>query len=138
MRQQNISLRKGGISQKPLKIKGVYENGAIIGTVLCHIVSFFIVYYSLRDSICLDFSLYKIMIKPLICCFIMIFISYNSYEFMKYLNMNEYISTIIGIIIAIIIYIIFVFLLRILSKEEVKMLPGGEKIYIFLKKYKIY
>lgn len=121
-----------------IPIEGIYENGAVIATVLANIVSFSIVYYNLRKTINLNFSILKMIIKPILVCFIMIIISFNIYMYLTKYIIYEYIPIIIGIISAIIIYVIFVFLLKIFSEEDLKMLPKGEKIYIFLKKVKIY
>lgn len=116
---------------------GIYENGAAIGSVLCHIVSFTIVYNVLRKTAKLDFKLSKILIKPIIATLIMGIISYCTYLIIKLVAV-ERLATIIGIITAVIIYVISVVVLKILSKEDIYMLPKGDKIYNFLKKIKIY
>lgn len=121
-----------------IPIENIYENGAVIGNVFSNIISFFIVYYNLRKTIVLEFSLLKLIIKPTIVCFIMTLSSYNIYMFLKNNFSSEYISIIIGIISAIIIYIIFIFLFKIFSEEEIKMLPKGDYLINFLKKTKIY
>ena len=121
-----------------IPIEGIYENGAVIGNILCQIVSFFIVYKALRKTILLEFKISNIIIKPIIINIIMIIISYSIYKNMIYLGISEYISTIGGIISAVIVYLILIFLFKIFSKDEIFMLPNGEKIYIFLNKLKIY
>ena len=121
-----------------IPMEGVYENGAAIGSVLCHIVSFSIVYTVLRKSIKLNFKLSKIMIKPIFATVIMGIISLLFYNFsLKYIG-GERISTIIGIIIAIIVYAINIILFKIYNEEDILMLPKGEKILKILKKLKIY
>ena len=47
-------------------------------------------------------------------------------------------ATIISIIIAVIIYILAVIALKVFSKEEIKMMPAGNKICKVLEKLKIY
>ena len=47
-------------------------------------------------------------------------------------------ATIIAIITAIIIYVLAVVILKIFSKEEIKQMPGGNKICRILEKMKIY
>ncbi len=118
--------------------EGMYENGAAIGSVLCHIVSFTIVYMVLKKSIKLNFSLSKIMIKPIIATIGMGIVSYMFYKFSLNILYNERISIIIGIIIAVVVYAINVILLKIYSEEDIVMLPKGEKILKILKKIKIY
>ena len=121
-----------------IPIEGIYENGAAIGSVLCHVVSFSIVYIVLRKNIKLNFKLSKIIIRPIIATLGMGIISYIFYKLSLNLFGNERISTIVGIIIAIIVYAINIILLKIYREEDIVMLPKGEKILKILKKIKIY
>lgn len=121
-----------------IPIEGIYENGAAIGSVLCHIISFTIVYNVLKNTIKLDFSIFRLMIKPMIATLIMAIVSYACYTLTISLGVHQSISTIIGIGIAVVIYAILVIILKILSKEDILSLPKGEKIYKILQKMKIY
>ena len=121
-----------------IPIDGIYENGAAIGSVLCHIVSFTIVYIVLRRTIKLNFKLSKIIIKPIVATIGMGIVSYIFYKLSLNIFYNERISTVIGIIIAVIVYAINVILLKIYNQEDIAMLPKGEKILKILKKVKIY
>ena len=47
-------------------------------------------------------------------------------------------ATIIAITIAIIIYALAIIALKVFSKEELQMMPGGNKIWKVLKKLKVY
>lgn len=118
--------------------EGIYENGAAIGSVLCHIVSFTIVYIVLRKNLKLNFKLSHIIIKPIIATIIMGMVSYIFYGISLSITNYDRISTIIGIIIAIIVYAISVICLKIYAEEDIVMLPKGEKILKILKKIKIY
>lgn len=122
-----------------IPVEGIYENGAAIGSVFCHIVSFTIVYNVLKRTVKLDFRISKMIIKPLIITVIMCIVSYSSYVGILSIGIiSSRIASIIGIIIAIIVYVILVILFRVLSKEDIYMLPKGEKLYNILKKFKIY
>ena len=121
-----------------IPIDGIYANGAAIGSVLCHIVSFSIVYYTLRKTVKLQFKLHRLMIRPVLATIIMIIFSYASYLFIMNLASSIRLATIIAIVVAIIVYAISVVLLKIFSKSDILMLPKGEKIYNFLVKLKIY
>lgn len=121
-----------------IPIEGIYENGAAIGSVLCHIVSFIIVYNVLKKTVKLDFKISKMMVKPILATVLMYIISYPVYLIVVNVFAMERMATLFGIIIAIIVYIISVIMLKILSKEDIYMLPKGEKIYNFLKEMKIY
>lgn len=121
-----------------IPINGIYENGAAIGSVLCHIVSFTIVYNVLKRTVKLDFRISKMIIKPLIITIIMSIISYSSYILFIKIGLISRIATIIGMIVAVVVYFTLVFVFKILSKDDIYMLPKGDKIYSFLKKAKIY
>lgn len=119
-----------------IPIHGIYEKGAIIGNILCHVISFMISYKTLLNTINLDFKIYKLMIKPIIINGIMIFFSYGVYTYMKYLNVIEYISMIGGIITAIIVYVFLVFVFRIFVSEELLILINVEKFHHVFRKNK--
>ena len=54
------------------------------------------------------------------------------------LVLSQTISTVISILIGAIVYVLAVLILRILSEEDILMIPYGTKIYSILKKLKIY
>jgi len=116
-----------------MPIEGIYQNGAAIGSVICHLISFIIVYTVLIKTTKLNFSLLKLSIKPIIATVIMSGISYGVYILLKpFLGIR--ILTILTIFIAVIVFVIFVLILRIFSKEEIEMLPRGDKVYKTLKR----
>ena len=116
-----------------MPIEGIYENGAAIGSVLCHMISFIIVYIALRKTTKLNFSLFKLAVKPAIATLIMGIVSYGVYFLLKPMGLIR-IVTIITIFVAVVVFVLSVLFLKIFSKEEIEMLPKGEKVYSFLKK----
>lgn len=54
------------------------------------------------------------------------------------LVLSQTVSTVISILIGAIVYVLTVLILRILSEEDILMIPYGTKIYSILKKLKIY
>lgn len=121
-----------------IPVSGIYENGAAIGSVLCHIVSFTIVYNVLKRTVKLDFRISKMIIKPLIVTIIMSVISYTSYILLVKIGVISRLATIIGILVAVVIYFVLIIIFKILSEEDIYMLPNGDKIYNFFKKVKLY
>lgn len=47
-------------------------------------------------------------------------------------------ATILAIVVAVIIYGLAILVLKIFSKEEITLIPSGDKIYKILEKLKIY
>lgn len=119
----------------PIPSIGVY--GAAIGSVACHMVAFTIAINALRKNIKLDLTFSKFVLKPIIATTIMGICSYFVYLSLKGIII-ERLATIIAIIIAVVIYVLAVIVLKIFTKEELKMMPAGDKITKFLEKLKIY
>ena len=116
-----------------MPIAGIYENGAAIGSVLCHLISFVIVYTVLLRTVKLNFSLFKLSVKPVIATILMSVISYVVYIGIKTV-LPIRIATIITIVVALIVFVMAILLLKVFSKEEIEMLPKGERVYRLLKK----
>ena len=79
----------------------------------------------------------KIVVKPVFATLIMGICSY-----FIYLNIlgifGGKMATIIAIAVAVIIYVLAILVLKVFSKEEIQMLPQGNKIVKILEKFKIY
>lgn len=118
-------------------IPDIGVNGAAWGSVACHMVAFTIAITSLRKNIKLDLTFSKFVIKPLLAVTIMGICSYFSYSILLGIIPVK-LATIVAIIVAIIIYVLAIISLKVFSKEEIQMMPQGEKICKVLEKLKIY
>ena len=111
--------------------------GAVISSFICQFVVFMIVYITMKRNIKVKFEPIKHIIKPLLAGLIMgAVIFFINYLFNGVIRNS--ILTIINIMIGAVVYLISVFALKILSKDEILMLPKGEKIYNLLVKLKFY
>ena len=120
------------------------------GTALCHIISFSIGYTVLKKHIDLKMTFGKFVVKPLLATIMMSVIAYFVHgaltntaigiltQYDISINIAKSIVTIITLIIAVIVYVISVFALKIFSKEDIYMIPYGEKIYKILTKIGLY
>ena len=111
--------------------------GAALATVACHAVAFFIGFHVLKNSINLNLGFFKFIFKPITATIMMGICSYASYLLLKSINIGK-MATIISILIAGIIYAISIFILKIFTKEEIFMIPYGQKVYKILEKIGIY
>lgn len=123
------------ITLVPIPSIGVY--GAAIGSVACHLVAFTIAMTALRKNIKLDLTFSKFVLKPILATAIMGICSYYIYFVLNGIIV-ERLATIIAILAAVIIYILAIIALKVFAKEELKMLPAGDKITRILEKFKIY
>ena len=112
-------------------------NGAAWASVACHVVAFTISIISLMRTFKLKLNFNKFVIKPIIATAIMGICSYFIYNQIVGIISNN-LATIIAIFAAVVIYTLAVFALKIFSREEIEMMPGGNKIGIVLEKLKIY
>lgn len=111
--------------------------GAVISSFICQFVVFMIVYITMKRNIKVKFEPVKHIIKPLLAGLIMgAVIFFINYLFSGVIRNS--ILTIINIMIGAVVYLISVFALKILSKDEILMLPKGKKIYNLLVKLKFY
>ncbi len=114
---------------------GVY--GAAIGSIINNIVAFALSYIVLIKTIKLDIKFGKCVIKPIIATIIMGICSYYTYLLLEGI-ISMRIATIIAIIVAIVIYALSLLALKVLDKEELKMIPYGAKIVKILENVGIY
>ena len=112
-------------------------NGAAIASVACHMVAFTIAITSLKRNIKLNLTFSKFVIKPVIATTIMGICSYFIYSSLLGIISGN-LATIIAIISAVIIYAISVIVLKVFTKEELQMMPAGNKICAILEKLRIY
>lgn len=120
-----------------LQIPSIGVNGAAIGSVLCHMVAFCIAFNVLRKNVKLDLKFSKFVLKPLFATIIMAVCSYFVYFSLNGIIAKK-MATIIAIVIAIIIYLLAIVALKVLTKEDIFMIPYGNKVYTILQRLGIY
>lgn len=113
-------------------------NGAAIASVVNNFLAFLLSFIVLRKTIKLQLNFNKFILKPIIATVGMCVCSYFVYTLLvKYIALKK-IATIISLAFAVIIYVILVIILKILDKEEVRMIPYGTKAVKILEKLGIY
>lgn len=118
-------------------IPSIGVNGAAWASVACHVVAFTISIICLKKAFKLKLSINKFVIKPILATAIMAICSYFIYYILLGI-IAEKLATIIAIGFAVIIYTLAIIALKIFTKEEILMIPAGDKICNILTKLKIY
>lgn len=118
-------------------IPAIGAAGAAFATVVCHAVAFFIGFNVLRANMKLDLNFSKFIAKPFLATLAMGICSYAVYFILNGI-IAEKLATIIAILFAVVIYAISVIVLKIFTKEEIFMIPYGQKLYKILEKFGIY
>lgn len=120
-----------------IPIPNIGVNGAAIGTIACNLIACVIGFSVLKKNMDIRFKFSKYIFKPILATIIMSICSYAIY-----LGINsifpEKIATILAIGIAVIVYGLAIVVLKVFTKEEIYMIPYGQKIYKVLEKIGIY
>lgn len=137
-----ISLAIGGVTKLILNVilisnPKINIYGAVTSSVICQGLAFFVCLHALSKQIKLDLSLKNHLLKPIFASVVMGVAVYLIYNIIINITSNA-ISTIISIFIGIIVYAVLVLSMKMLSKEDMYMIPFGTKIYSVLVKMKIY
>lgn len=111
--------------------------GAAIGSVVCQILAFSLSFAALNKKLRIKFDLKKNVIKPAIATIIMGILVYGAYSLL-HMVMGNTLSTLISIVIGVIVYVVAALALKVLSKEDIMMIPFGTKLYKVLVKFHIY
>lgn len=118
-------------------IEGIGAAGAAFATVACHTIAFFIGFKVLRKNMKLDLTFSKFILKPILATSMMGICSYAVYLLSVGIITGK-LATIIAILVAVLVYGLAVIALKIFTKEEIFMIPYGNKLYKILEKLGIY
>ncbi|MCH5210315.1 MAG: polysaccharide biosynthesis protein [Oscillospiraceae bacterium] len=125
-----------------IRIPSVNIYGAAISSIACQFISCAICFIVLVRSCKLNMAPMKYVIKPLIAGVVMGAAAVGVYKLIILVLHEGFtsnlIATLIAIAVAAVVYFFMVFVMKILSAEEVKQLPAGNKIYKGLVKIRIY
>lgn len=111
--------------------------GAGISSITCQFIAFLITFGVLQKHIKMKFKLGRMVILPILAATFMGICTYFINQGLSAM-ISPKISTIIAIIAGAIIYVIAILCLKILSKEEMTMIPFGTKLYQLLVRVGIY
>lgn len=119
----------------PIPTIGV--NGAAIGNVVCNVIAFIIGFIVLKKNMDIKFKFSKFVGKPILATIMMAICSYATYILLiKFISIK--IATIMALAMAVLVYSLALVVLKLFAKEEIYMLPFGQKIYRILEKTGIY
>ncbi len=120
-----------------IRIPSVNIYGAAISSVVCQMISFTICFTVLARNISLKMNIMKYVFKPLCAGGIMGVAAYFVYKGVMTIIKSNFIALPVTIVIAASIYGVLIFKFNIMTEEEIKMLPAGDRLYGLLKKIKL-
>lgn len=112
--------------------------GAPISSIVCQVISFMYSFSVLKKQISLKINPMKYVIKPLISVILMGVVAYFVHFAAITFIGSKLISMVLAIAVAAFSYLASIFLLKVLSEDEVLQLPMGVKILKLLKKAGFY
>lgn len=96
-----------------IPIPEIYENGAITGNIVSNIVSFLILYVSLKNCIEIKSNLMNYSVKPILSSIIIILLSNKLYSFLIFLKIPDIVSIILSIMFAVVVYFLIIIVLNV-------------------------
>lgn len=104
-------------------------NGAPVGTLTCFIVISALEIFIIRRSIPAPPSFLRAFLKPFVPSVIMAAAAWATYGLLtNFLHMGNSLATIGSIGVGVVVYLVLVLALRVLSREDLELMPKGDKI----------
>jgi stage V sporulation protein B len=111
-------------------------NGAPIGTLLCYLTVMSLNIYEIKKVTVIKFEFVDFIMKPMITALITAFFAIATYRFV-----SPHFGNLLGVGASMgftfIVYFISLFLVRGIKKEDILLLPKGEKLVQNLEKFKL-
>ncbi|MBQ3290808.1 MAG: polysaccharide biosynthesis protein [Mogibacterium sp.] len=104
-------------------------NGAAFGTVCAYLTAAILNYRGLRKHANVELDLKDIFLRPLLASVIMGVSAIVFYEIMYLIHPGNTLATGFAILGAIVVYFVMVFVTKAVSREELALVPKGDKIY---------
>ena len=111
--------------------------GAAIGTLVCQIITFSLCLKVLKMKLKTRLNLKKEIIKPFVSAITMGVVVYIVQGMLCNVIGNT-VSTLISIVIGVMVYGLMILFTKVLSEDDILMIPFGAKVYPILVKLKIY
>lgn len=108
--------------------------GAPIGTTLCYVTMFVLNLYSLIKHTGVHFNFVSVIIKPFISALSCGVAAYFVSMLCDYLKLGNLITVVCSVAVAGIVYILVLFGIKTLSREDIEGFPKGKKIASILEK----
>ena len=104
-------------------------NGAPVGTLCCFIVISALEIFMIRRAIPSPPSFLRAFVKPFIPSAVMALAAWGSYGLLtKFLHLGNSLATLGAIFVGVVVYLVLVLVLRVISKDDLALMPKGDKI----------
>lgn len=121
-----------------IRIPEINIYGAAISSIFCHLVAFSVCFGILKHSMSIRLPVTKYLVKPVAANLIMGAFSIVAYKLIYLIIPSNALALFGSIGLSVICYVVMICVLRVLTADEIRQLPGGGKIYTLLRKCKLY
>ena len=129
---------KIGLNYLLIGIPSINVNGAVFGTAAFYLFCIIYNYAVLKKETGVKIDLKTVIIKPLVASVLCGVSAYGVYTVVsKVAGFGNTLACLAGIAVAVLVYGISVLLMKTLVKNDILMLPKGEKIAKILEKYRL-
>ena len=104
-------------------------NGAALGTVCAYLIAAVLNYAGLRRHADVDLQFGGIIFRPLAASLIMGVSAIAVYKLIFMLHPSNLVATGLAIFVAVLVYFVMVFVTKALTRDELEMIPKGDRIY---------
>ncbi len=115
----------------------IHVYGAVISSIVCDAVVFFLVFAALRHRLPLTLKLWHHLLKPLLCSGLMGVGVWGIYH-LTVGAVGNTIATIAAIAVGVLLYVALLVFTRMFTREEMLALPLGSKLVRILEKLHVY
>ena len=109
-------------------------NGAPVGTLLCYFTVMLLNLLAIKKVTGVTYEFSDFAIKPLFAVLVMGAATMITYDFVIRMGLSYILAMGAAVCVAVAVYGAMIFLVRCIKKEDILLLPRGEKIYAALKK----
>ncbi len=114
---------------------GMY--GTPISTFICYAVVCAVNFYFIAKHVCPLPGVFKVFARPFAASVICVACALVCANLLPLVIGSTRMSTLVSIFVAVAVYVIAIFLFKAVNKEDISILPKGEKIYHILNKLKL-
>ncbi len=112
----------------------IHIYGAPISSIVCQVISFTYGFSVLSRNMPIKVGFTKYVAKPVMSAAVMGISAWSVYKGMMLLTNLNIVAVVVAIVVAVAVYLAMVVALKILSEDEIRMLPMGEKLAGIIKR----
>ncbi len=116
-------------------IRPINVNGGPIGTIVAYIIATALNAAHLKKDINVKFDYSMTYFKPALASILMGIAAFAGYKLLFFITASNAVSTLLAIAIGVVCYVVLVFVLKAITKEELARLPKGDKLVKILDKF---